>query len=299
MGAVISIYSFSLALFAILQFFSSTGLIYWRVKTDGWIFGPYVNHNHYAGLMELLIPVSVMFALSPRKDRRVTTLFGLAALLPIVSVLLSGSRAGCIAVLAELVAIAAVMAWHTSPRERRRYAATGLAAITLLAALFLWLATGKVASRLASIGGVAHSPQVTLGNRLRLAGDTLRIFRDHLWLGTGVGSFAVVYPEYQSFATNLSYHHAHNDYAEALAETGIVGGLLIAFALVIFFSSAFRDLRARLRHGAGWIQLGAAIGCCGILVHSFADFNLHIPANAAWFAFLLGISQARGGAGNG
>jgi hypothetical protein len=33
-----------------------------------------------------------------------------------------------------------------------------------------------------------------------------------------------------------------------------------------------------------WLHLGAAIGVCGLLVHSFSDFNLHIPANAAWFA---------------
>src|SRR5439155_15560712 len=38
------------------------------------------------------------------------------------------------------------------------------------------------------------------------------------------------------------------------------------------------------------IRLGAAIGCCGLLVHSFFDFNLHIPANAAWFAVLAGLA---------
>jgi hypothetical protein len=33
-----------------------------------------------------------------------------------------------------------------------------------------------------------------------------------------------------------------------------------------------------------WVQVGAAIAACGIFVHSISDFNLHIPANAAWFA---------------
>ncbi|MGH9448251.1 MAG: O-antigen ligase family protein, partial [Terriglobia bacterium] len=84
---------------------------------------------------------------------------------------------------------------------------------------------------------------------------------------------------------------AHNDYLEALAETGIVGGLFVLIALVVFLHQAFRNLRARLLSGRGWIQWGAALGCCGLLVHSLCDFNLHIPANAAWFAFLLGISQ--------
>ena len=43
------------------------------------------------------------------------------------------------------------------------------------------------------------------------------------------------------------------------------------------------------------MQLGAAIGCCGLLIHSFVDFNLHIPANAAWFAFCAGLASLSGG----
>ena len=61
-------------------------------------------------------------------------------------------------------------------------------------------------------------------------------------------------------------------------------------AIGLFFAAAFADLRNRLDHDGGWIRLGAAIGCCGLLAHSFGDFNLHIPANAAWFAFFAGIA---------
>jgi len=42
------------------------------------------------------------------------------------------------------------------------------------------------------------------------------------------------------------------------------------------------------------LRLGAALGCIGLLVHSLVDFNLHIPANAAWFAFCAGLAIARG-----
>jgi hypothetical protein len=56
---------------------------------------------------------------------------------------------------------------------------------------------------------------------------------------------------------------------------------------------AFRRVRERLQDATGWLQLGAAIGVCGILVHSLLDFNLHIPANAAWFAFSAALATAR------
>jgi hypothetical protein len=69
-----------------------------------------------------------------------------------------------------------------------------------------------------------------------------------------------------------------------------VGALLILSALALFLRLAFRDWGRPFRSHAGWIRTGTAIGCCGMLVHSLGDFNLHIPANAAWFAVLAGIA---------
>jgi O-antigen ligase len=140
--------------------------------------------------------------------------------------------------------------------------------------------------------GLFYSPEISLGDRLTVSADSLRIFRDHPWLGTGLGSFEAVFPEYQSFPSDLRYDHAHDEYAEALTETGLVGGALIVLALGLFFRNAFRNLNERLENEAGWIQMGAVLGCCGLLVHSFVDFNLHIPANAMWFALSFGIATS-------
>jgi O-antigen ligase len=125
--------------------------------------------------------------------------------------------------------------------------------------------------------------------------DSLRMWRDHPVLGVGLGDFATAYPRYQTFPSELWIDHAHNDYAEAVAETGLVGALLILLALVFFLRLAFRDWGQPFRSQASWVRLGAAIGCCGLLVHSFLDFNLHIPANAAWFAVLAGIATTERG----
>jgi O-antigen ligase len=116
------------------------------------------------------------------------------------------------------------------------------------------------------------------------------MFRDRPLTGVGLGSFETAYPPYRSFPSDFEWDHAHNDYAEALAETGLAGGALMLASLVLFLGVAFRTLGERLRHESGWMQLGAALGCCGLLVHSLVDFNLHIPANAAWFAFCAGLA---------
>jgi O-antigen ligase len=290
MGLALTLYTFAIAVFATLQFFSSHNLVYWAIPSPGYTFGPYVNHNHYAGLMEMLIPLAVASALPAIRKHPSAVLLGFVALIPIASLLLSGSRGGSISLVLEVV-LAAILIFLCGPRRARK-AAAGVGGLAIIAAvvLFFWMAPRQIAERLATMADATHSPEVALADRLAPAKDSLRIFCDHSWLGAGLGSFETVFPQYQSFPSDFTWDHAHNDYAEALAETGIVGGALILFSLGLFFRLAFRNLRERLWHREGLLQIGAAIGCCGLLVHSLVDFNLHIPANAAWFAVCAAIA---------
>jgi O-antigen ligase len=291
----IMILTCALALFALLQFFSNPATIYGFVKPrwGGWIFGPYVNHNHYAGLMEMLIPVALCYLISmwlqPRNRRRVVA-GAFPILITLASVPLSGSRGGLIVLFVEILLLTLIL-WRYLPGRQYRHAVVAVAlGVAASAATFLWLDTGHVSQRLRTVADVRRAPEATLGERRSLTRDALRIFGDHPWLGTGLGSFAAVYPRYRSFASDLEWDHAHNDYAEALAETGIAGGALVLAALGLFAIGAFSGLGRRLESTSGWIRLGAAIGCCGLLIHSFGDFNLHIPANAAWFSLCAGIA---------
>ena len=286
------VYTFVLALFAIFQFFSSHGRIYWMVEGSGWTFGPYVNHNHYAGLMEMLIPLMVASLLPELRRGAPAVLLGFVALIPISSLLLSGSRGGLISLLVEaLLAVVAIFLFG-SLRARQATALVGGAAILAAALLFFWMAPSQIAERLARMGDGTQPPEVELGGRLVVARDSLGILRDHPWLGTGLGSFETAFPRFESFPSDFRWDHAHNDYAEALAETGLAGAAIILCALGLFFWLAFRNLRERLRHRAGWIQFAAALSCCGLLVHSFLDFNLHIPANAAWFVVCAAVGTS-------
>lgn len=296
-GSVVSVYAFLLSLFAIIQLFSGNGLIYWTVKPrwGGFIMGPYVNHNHYAGLMELLVPISLAYALSRPTGHPRKMLLTFAAILPLTSLVMSGSRGGLVALLVE-TAILMWVAVRRVPRLRRRSMAVTLAVgVLVVDLLFLWLAPEWIVHRLESTKNVVSSRELVLGDRLNVSRDTLGAFRDHPLLGTGLGTFAQVFPQYQTFATDLQYEHAHNDYAEALAETGLAGGALIVLALFLGFRSASRNLDTHLTTSEGWIRTGATIGCCGLLVHSFVDFNLHIPANALWFVISLAIATFRPG----
>ena len=183
----------------------------------------------------------------------------------------------------------ALLGWGARTAEKRRWAKTVAATILAAMLLFFWVDSGRASKRLGLILNV-KSPDWVDKSRKSFALDSLRMWRDHLVLGVGLGNFETAYPGFQSLPTDLWIDHAHDDYLEAAAEMGLVGAVLILSALALFFRLAFQDLRHGSRSESGWIRLGAAIGCCGMLVHSFFDFNLHIPANAAWFAILAGLA---------
>jgi O-antigen ligase len=281
-GWSVTLFAFALAVFAIVQFFSDPERLYWTVKPrfGGYIFGPYVNHNHYAGMMEMLVGVALAFSFTLRNGAQ-RVVAGFAVLVAISSVVLSGSRAGTTALMIEGVLFAVLIA-------RRRWRGSALVVFAIAVVLAsLWLLPDSVAERLTT---VAHT-DVSYTTRKALTLDSLRIFRDHPATGAGLGAFEAVYPRYQSIPSDLLLDFAHNDYAQLLAETGIAGAVLALLTLFLFFRAFRLALRSGFATQPSWISAGAFIGCTGLLVHSWMDFNLHIPANAAWFAFLAGLAQ--------
>ena len=288
---LVTVYTFALSIFAVLQYFSSHGLIYWTVKVPlATVFGPYVNHNHYAGLMEMLIPLSAGYFLCLPSDKPWRPLIGVAVVVSLVSVLLSGSRGGFISLLAETLILAIFLRLRLWSQVGRRLTLTIALGIIAAALLFFWADRGKISKHLATIANLPKAPDRVLGGRVPVWLDSLQMTRKNLWRGVGLGSFEVVYPQYQSFPTDVRWDHAHNDYLEAAAETGLPGFALILIGLVMFVNLAFPGAEDRIRTTSGRLQFAAALGCCGILVHSFSDFNLHIPANAMWFAVLLAVA---------
>ncbi|MGA8028094.1 MAG: O-antigen ligase family protein [Bryobacteraceae bacterium] len=293
LGLFVLLFASALALFGILQCFSSERMIYWQVKSPNDDFGPYVDRDHYAGLMEMLIPVAATYALSLKGgiSRPVLATFGV--LIAVVSLLLTGCRGGFLALLVEFVLFAVIAATLRIERKRFALVLTAIAMVAAATGLWLSVAPDEIPARLASIVRF-RDPNVN-PDRPEVSADTLRIFHDHLGVGVGLGAFDAIYPQYQSFSSEYVWDHAHDDYAELLAETGLPGALLAASGLLIFLYGAFL---ARLKYRTGdtqsWIHLGAALACCGLLVHSFFDFNLHIPANAAWFSVCAGLATIRG-----
>ncbi len=292
-GLVTTLLAFALCLLGLAQMFWGEGgrVIYWTFAVRGEPFGPYVNHNNYAGLMEMLIPISVAYVLPRFWNSTLLLLLWCGVGLAITSVWISGSRGAAIVLLIEGLLWAGLMMWHRPRGVSPRLFAVLLGVVLISALVFSWLVSrGHVSSHAWSVFETNRSLEATLGDRFRVGMDTLHMAESHPWIGVGVGCFESVFPNYLTFPMSLHWTHAHDDILEAAAETGLPGVVLMLVAVVLFFRMAFRHLGGRLRHGWGWIQMGAAVGAVGLLCHSLVDFNLRVPANAAWFVVCLAIA---------
>ena len=118
----------------------------------------------------------------------------------------------------------------------------------------------------------------------------MHIFFDHPIVGTGIGSLVAVYPRYETLYDGKIVDHVHNDYVELLAETGILGAVCGLAFLWILFSQARKCYVAEQGHFSRAIHAAAIAAVCGLLLHSFVDFNLHIPSNALLFLLIAHLA---------
>lgn len=285
----IAAYGFGVALFALVQSLSSNGRIYWfrEPRAGGWIYGPYVSHNHYAGLMELLFPIPLVIALTRHVRGNWRSVPAFAAIVMATTIFLSGSRGGMIAFLAQMVVLGILVGM----RRNRRTVLTTAAVLVVIAVLILWVGGQGLVSRIISIHTETRT-ELEGGYRLTIDRDGLRMFIHKPILGWGLGTFPVVYPQFRTFFTNKFINRAHNDYLQLLVETGALGFLTMVWFLVRLFRNGLRKLGDWAWDINAAVALAALLGCTGILVHSFVDSNLQIPANAAWFYVLCAVAAA-------
>ncbi len=264
--------------------------------------GTFINHNHFAGFLELASPFVVAstfyyFQIWQQGRRRgragseatasagFRVLFFVALLLvEIVAVIMSRSRAGIVATLFSLMFLVLLAQFKT----RRKIWMAGLGAFVLAAVGYgLWIGLNPVLSRFEVLqGGIQY---LEAEGRLRAWQATLGAFHDFPVFGTGLGTFRTIFPRYQTYMVTYTFTHAHNDYLEVLEETGWIGTLLLWVPIFWLWIKMVRSFFTDTRRYRPAVTLGCIGGTLGLLIHSVADFNLHIPANAFVLAVVLGI----------
>jgi O-antigen ligase len=271
--------SFAVSLLGIAQYFTAGSEIYWMsdLMVKAQPFGPYVNRNHFAGFVELTLPTGIALMAFRGVKRDLIPLATLLTIVPVSAILLSASRAGIIGFIAEL-AILMLLARSRKAWQGKR--AAGIAVLALAAfAIVAWVGAGKALERFS--GTSVHD--VSIGRRITLFRGAARIFRDYPIKGCGLGTLVDVFPAYEPAYDGKLIDHVHDDYIEGLAETGLLGGACGALFLWTLYREGRKNFTADQGHFSRGLHAGAIMAISGLLLHSFADFNLQIPANALLF----------------
>ncbi|HWR58964.1 MAG TPA: O-antigen ligase family protein [Thermodesulfovibrionales bacterium] len=275
---VLVVFGFVLGLFAVIQHATWNGKIYWIKKpfyADVLPFGPFVNKNHYAGFMEMIIPLSLGLSLRSRRNEK-KLLFAFLGITMAVTLFFSLSRAGMISFLAGMIVFSVLVLGRGM--SRKKLIPVALFAL-IVAGYLLFLGISPIIAR--------FTPgEVSTGNRISAWMGTLSAFRDYAFLGSGFGTFQYIFKIYQPDGLYLYWAHAHNDYLQLLLELGIAGTIVVAVFLFVVLKTIIKA-----EWGGGDLYLKAALlsSISSIAVHSIVDFNLHIPSNGLLFFLILGL----------
>jgi len=283
----IMIFGFLVSTFGILQQLTFNGKLYWfrEMRYGGIPFGPYVNRNHFAAFAELVIPVSLVPLVLGKVRRERWFLVSLFAVVPIGALFLSASRGGIVSFAVE---VGVVVLWLVLRRTAGKHLLSGGAVLLLAFLMVSWLGVQQLVERFSTL----QSLEVTAGKRASMRADTWRIFLDHPWKGTGLGTLQLVFPAYETYYDGKIVNHTHNDYLEGLAETGIAGGLCCAWFLGVLLFGSLRHLSRLSGAFSSALQLSGLVACLGFLIHSLVDFNLHIPSNALLFFLMANLATS-------
>lgn len=297
-----------------VSFMGMFQLVSWNRKVlwlrefhDGLPFGPYFNRNHFAGLMEMLIPVSIGLAIyllpSVKNDRGVKAavsdfltdvnankliLTMASVIIMITAFFLSLSRGGIVALSLSMLFFGIMLLLRSSTKGRGWAIVCIFLVILFSVGWFGWKPMIGIIEKFESL----KNREGSMVSRVNNWKDSVGMVRDFPLFGTGLGTYEHVYPRYRTVPGELKWEHAHNDYVEGAVELGIAGLMAGIYALGAFYLMMFRVLRQRKSLGSRLLGIGGMTGITAMAIHSLMDFNLHIGANGLFFSFLIGFSIA-------
>ncbi len=277
---------------------------FWRPSGPSTPFGPFINRNHFAGWMVLLLPSAIAYAtacaqaargpflrdwrswlrwlITPDANRFV--FLATAILIMATSLVMTGSRSGLVSLIVALVVLVWFAARGATSLTRRLLPA--LYGTVLLVAAIGWAGVSQTAARFGQAG-------TELADRLAAWRDTAVMIRDFPIIGVGFGGYGTAMLAYQTTGRHSIYVQAHNDYLQILAE----GGLLAAVPVIVLFVLIVRSIRHRIENHDDpetyWLRAGAVAGLVGIAAQSLVEFSLQMPGNTLMFVFLLAVALHR------
>jgi O-antigen ligase len=286
------------------------------IKKDaylGFATGTFVNRNHLAGYLEMILAIGIGLMMAsassstPKRTWRqrlhslITVLLSQKLLLRlmlammVIALVLTRSRMGNTAFFSSMLVAGLIFllmlrvqsgSFGEMFSRRDTRGTVILLASLMLIDLFIvgaWFGVEKVVAR------IEQSSVIHDADRVEVSLKTIKLWQDYPLIGSGGGSFHAVYPRYRPATIGAFFDHAHEDYLEIAADTGLVGLGLLGLAVGMSFVAALIALKRRRDPLMRGMAFASMMGMIALMIHSTVDFNLQIPANSATFMVVLAL----------
>jgi len=269
----------ALSIYGLLQYFNILPHAWWSHRR--FLSATYVNHNHFSGYLELVIPVTIGALIRYKSLNSTVRLALIEALIVLIAAFIfAQSRGAWISLSISLIVMNIILLKKKMLNKNVLFA---LVLLIVFVFSFSYIKSNVVSQRISSFAGITKgeaSPQT----RLKIWEGSVDMIRQSPLIGTGIGTFVWGFSRYRPEGLNARAHYAHNDYLHMTAEMGIL-------ALVIMILLLVRAIRNGLLYKGTPhpVILGCAIGMLSIALHNFVDFNFHIPANMLLFTVYAAI----------
>ena len=315
--AAVTAVGFVVALEGMIQFLTWNGKIYWvRKVPPSSPFGPFVNHDHFAGYAEMVIPVAIGLAFylisvrrrPPRGPEGRGALDGrewseerpesgrlsqggialFAATVLVVTLFMSLSRGGILSALVSALVLFGLLARRIP--SRKLFWTIGLGMPVLVVVLIGWIGADAVAKQVGTLRSLRS--ESSFQTRAIIWRRVLVGLPDFVWVGSGLGTFEESFAAYAPAGSIQRWSKAHNDYLQLLWETGLVGAAIVLWGGFVFVRRYWWTALRGRGHPLDLFRLGIAVSMLSIALHSLVDFSLQIGANGFLFALLGGLLVA-------
>jgi hypothetical protein len=305
---------FLVAVEGLVQYLAWNGKIYWvRKVPPSSPFGPFVNHNHFAGYVGMVIPVAIslafyLVALRRSEGRSLPSppapfsdgwrgsaghlehwgqggLAMFAAIILIVSLVFSTSRGGILSTGVSGLILFAVIRHRLASRILAWSVAGALVAVVVI--FVSWIGADVISDKIRS----SHDLPSTASFRSRLIvwEGVVRNLPEFVWVGAGLGAFEESFAPRIPAGSSTRWDKAHSDYLQFLWETGVTGALILISGAALFVRRYWWPALMGRGHSLDMLRIGIAVALMSLALHSWVDFNLQIGSNGFLCALLGGI----------
>lgn len=262
-------------------FYSMLGIVY-KPTGAGISFSTFVNKNHFAAYLGMMIPIAVAYSFVQKSFLKQLFLIFIAWT-ESIALLLTASRAGIVSFLIGVLILFFMLQKKIS---RGKLIFIGGLLFLILITFMVFAGFGETAKKIATL----MAPFNVMSDRIVIVRDSMPIFFSFPIFGTGLGTFGSIFSKYKTFDSVAVFSFAHNEFLQLLIETGLLGILCLVNFLKKYIRNALPLWFERRDPYAVYCASGLFAGMVSIAVHSFFDFVFHVPANLVLFFIIMSLA---------